>query len=493
VIHHIDAHQCIKAIFMNTSLPIAIIGAGPVGLAAAAHALTRGETPLIFEAGTSVGANMLSWGHVRLFTPWQHITDSASRQLLEKSGWQLPDGDTFPTGAEVVQHYLRPLAQLPNIHNNLRLSTRVISVARQSHDKMKSDGRDQAPFVIHTIDDDGRENRYLAKAVIDASGTYTSPNPLGANGVFALGERAMSAHLYYGIPDVLGTQQTRYANKTIMVVGSGHSAFNAILDLVALQERAPQTTIIWAVRRSKIGQLFGGGDDDALSARGALGSNVRQLVETGRIRFVTDFHVTEVRPYNTQVMVIAEDNAQEIVDEVIVTTGFRPDLTMLSELRLDLDTAVESPRVLAPLIDPNLHSCGTVRPHGAEELRHPENNFYIVGMKSYGRAPTFLLLTGYEQARSVVAAIVGDWQAARDVQLVLPETGVCVTNVDSGSACCGVGSQASSETATTAIALNTPQLITLTAIPVIESTPKAIIETIGTSSRACGCEDTCCS
>lgn len=478
---------------MNTSLPIAIIGAGPVGLAAAAHALIRNETPLIFEAGTSVGANMLSWGHVRLFTPWQYITDSASRQLLEKSGWQLPDGDTFPTGAEVVHHYLRPLAQLPKIHNHLRLSTRVISVTRQGYDKMKTDGRDEAPFVIHTIDDDGHENRYLAKAVIDASGTYTSPNPLGANGVLALGEKAMSDHLYYGIPNVLDTHQARYANKTVMVVGSGHSAFNAILDLVALQDRAPQTHIIWAVRRAKVGQLFGGGDDDALSARGALGSNVRHLVETGRIRFVSDFRVAQVRPHNTQVMVIAENNAQEIVDEVIVTTGFRPDLTMLSEMRLDLDNAVESPTVLAPLIDPNIHSCGTVRPHGAEELRHPENNFYIVGMKSYGRAPTFLLLTGYEQARSVVSAIAGDWQAAREVQLELPETGVCVTNNDGSSACCGVGSQANCETPVATIALNAPQLITLTTIPVIESAPKPIVETIGTSSRACGCDDTCCS
>ena len=108
-------------------------------------------------------------------------------------------------------------------------------------------------------------------------------------------------------------------------------------------------------------------------------------------------------------------------------------------MRLDLDPAVESPRALAPLIDPNLHSCGTVRPHGAEELKHPDANLFAIGMKSYGRAPTFLMLTGYEQARSVVSAIAGDWEAARRVELVLPETGVCSLDrdVESSGACCG--------------------------------------------------------
>ena len=116
-------------------------------------------------------------------------------------------------------------------------------------------------------------------------------------------------------------------------------------------------------------------------------------------------------------------------DELIVCTGARPDLAMLRELRLDLDPAVEATRSLAPLIDPNLHSCGTVRPHGEAELRQPEKDFYIIGMKSYGRAPTFLMATGYEQARSVVAALCGDWEAARAVRLNLPETGVCVTDL----------------------------------------------------------------
>lgn len=426
----------------NTHLPVAVIGAGPVGLAATAHLLERGETPLLFEVGATVGASMLQWGHVRLFTPWRHITDKAACSLLKPTGWQLPDPDHYPTGAQIVNDYLIPLANVSQLQPHLHLSTKVLSVTRQGFDKMKTEGREKAPFVITVETADGEEARYLAKAVIDASGTYTSPNPLGANGVLALGESKLRDHIYYGIPDVLGTPKPRYANRTVLVVGSGHSAFNTILDLMKLTDVAPQTHIIWAVRRARIGQMFGGGESDELAARGALGQKVQELVDRGAIQFVTGFRTAQLRSVNGQVEVIGETGTIESVDEIIVTTGFRPDLSILSEMRLELDPAVESPTVLAPLVDPNFHSCGTVRPHGAEELKHPEPNFYIIGMKSYGRAPTFLLLTGYEQARSVVAAIAGDWEAAREVQLELPETGVCVTNYDGDGVSASCGSEA---------------------------------------------------
>ena len=171
----------------------------------------------------------------------------------------------------------------------------------------------------------------------------------------------------------------------------------------------------------------------AAAERGSLGQRVRQQVARGTIQLVTGFQLERLTRTDDGVVVASADQALPAVDEIIATTGFRPDLALLSELRLELDPAVESPTALAPLIDPNVHSCGTVRPHGAFELRHPETDFYIAGMKSYARAPTFLMLTGYEQVRSIVAALRGDWASARDVQLVLPETGVCSSSV----ACCG--------------------------------------------------------
>jgi thioredoxin reductase len=424
----------------RSSLPVVVIGAGPVGLAAAAHLVNAGETPLVLEAGGAVGASIRSWGHVRLFSPWQYNIDSIAGKLLEQNGWRSPDAETFPTGAELVEHYLSPLACLPQLNPHIRLNHEVLAVTRQGFDKMKTVGREDAPFLLTVQTPDG-EDEIIAKAVIDASGTYTSPNPLGASGVPALGERAFANHIYYGIPDILRVHRPRYAGRSVLVVGSGHSAFNAVLDLATLADEEPSTNITWVVRKADMRHVYGGGANDVLAARGELGLRVQQLVKTGVVRLVTSFKVQRLVAEGKRVVVVGERETVGPFDEIIATTGFRPDMSLLSELRLDLDAGVESPTVLAPLIDPNFHSCGTVRPHGAEELKHPEQDFYIVGMKSYGRAPTFLMLTGYEQVRSVVAAITGDWDAARDVQLELPETGVCFTDLNApGGGCCTVSS-----------------------------------------------------
>ncbi|HEX6292828.1 MAG TPA: NAD(P)-binding domain-containing protein [Herpetosiphonaceae bacterium] len=427
----------------RSTLPVIVIGAGPVGLAAAAHLVRRGETPLILEAGPAVGASVLKWGHVQLFTPWSYATDGVASRLLTAAGWKAPNPDRYPTGRELVEHYLLPLAELPQIRPHLRVHTRVRTITRQGFDKMKTVGREAAPFVVSVSTADGAEETILARAVIDASGSYQSPNPVGASGVPARGERAAADRIFYGIPDVLGAERDRYANQTVLVAGSGASAFNALLDLAALAERAPATRVIWVLRRGLTEQVYGGGDLDQLPARGALGQRVRHLVEQGTVQVATGFKITAIERVGERLRVVGEQDQLGPVDQIIVTTGFRPDLSILSELRLALDPAVESPVVLAPLIDPNVHSCGTVRPHGVDELSHPEPDFYIIGSKSYGRAPTFLLLTGYEQARSVVAAIAGDWEAARQVQLVLPETGVCSGDADSAGCAVTLGPPAS--------------------------------------------------
>ena len=431
----------------DSPLPVAVIGAGPVGLAAAAHLLAQGEEPIIFEAGAAAGENVLAWGHVRLFSPWRFMVDAAAHALLiANARWLEPDPGVYPTGRELVEDYLAPLAALPEIRTRLRLNTRVILVTRDGFDKMKSEGREDAPFVLTVQRPDGSEEPVLAKAVIDASGTTATPNPLGAAGVLAIGERQLVDRIFYGIPDVLDVHRDRYAGRRVLVVGSGHSAFNALLDLVDLADAAPGTTITWAIRRpsNRLSTLFGGGINDALPARGALGERVQRLVEDQRLRLVSGFKVGRLTETQDGIVVAGDDEVVGPFDEIIATTGFRPDQALLAELRLDLDPAVESPRTLAPLIDPNVHSCGSVPPHGEAELRHPETGAYIVGMKSYGRAPTFLMLTGYEQVRSIAAAIAGDWEAARDVQLVLPETGVCSSGIlaDRGvvsaeAACCG--------------------------------------------------------
>src|SRR5690606_34029468 len=135
----------------ESTLPVAVIGAGPVGLAAAAHLLERGETPLIFEAGAQVGTNIRDWGHVRMCSPWSLTVDSASVRLLEAEGWQMPTADELPTGNELIDRYLLPLAALPAIQPHLHLNARVIAISRRHIDKMKDAGRDDAPFVLHVV------------------------------------------------------------------------------------------------------------------------------------------------------------------------------------------------------------------------------------------------------------------------------------------------------------------------------------------------------
>ncbi|HEU5102481.1 MAG TPA: NAD(P)-binding domain-containing protein [Roseiflexaceae bacterium] len=422
-------------------LPIAIIGAGPVGLAAAAHLIERSMSFVVFEAGPRVGHSALAWGHVQMFSPWKYTVDPAAVRLLEQTGWHAPDPEGYPTGRTLVEQYLAPLAAHEAIAPHVLLNRRVAHITRAGFDKMKTTGREQAPFQLSISGADGLEEIVYARAVIDASGTYTTPNPLGASGLPAAGERALSDRIVYSIPDVLGRERSRYAGKRVLVAGSGHSAFNAILDLAALAEQEEGTSVTWVVRRGEMGQTYGGGENDALPARGALGQRIRALVERGVVQLITGWRTDHLERTPDGIVVFAGDQALAPVDEIIVATGLRPDLAMLSELRLGLDPTVEAPTTLAPLIDPNIHSCGTVPPHGADELAHPEPNFYMIGMKSYGRAPTFLLLTGYEQARSVVAALAGDWEAARRVELVLPETGVCSGPVAAGggtaSSCCG--------------------------------------------------------
>lgn len=416
------------------SYPVVIIGAGPVGLAAAAHLVRTGKTPLLLEAGATVGASMLQWGHIRLFSPWRYIVDQQAQTLLTEQGWQAPDSEGYPTGREIVEQYLFPLSQVPAIKQALHLQTRAKAISRARLDKVKTPTREETPFVVRVEQADGAEQDILAQAVIDASGTYQAPNPLGAHGFFALGEQAAGDRIFYGIPDVLGAERARYAGKRVLVVGSGHSAQQTLLELAQLAEQEPDTQLVWAIRRPAVQQMFGGGADDALPERGQLGLRSLALLDQGQARLVAGVEIQALRRTAEGVVIVGEEERIGPVDEIIATTGFRPDLSFLREVRLSLDPGLESPLVLAPLIDPNIHSCGTVPPHGVDELSHPETNLFIVGMKSYGRAPTFLMLTGYEQVRSIVAALRGDWESARRVELVLPETGVCST--DLGGSCC---------------------------------------------------------
>lgn len=438
--------------------PVVVIGAGPAGLAAAAHLVERGLDVVVLERGDRAGAAVRQWAHVRLFSQWSELVDPAARRLLEQAGWVAPDPDGYPTGGEWAEAYLQPLADA--LGDRVRHGSTVTGVARRGRDRVVDSGRAGQPFTVHVDGPVGPE-RVVASAVIDASGTFARPNPLGGDGYPADGEAAAAHRIAYRVPDTTDpADEARYGGRTTAVVGAGHSALTALVALASVAERIPGTEAVWVLRRGVVGDAFGGGDADELPARGALGQRAKRAVEAGHVRVVTGFRTAAVELDGETVTLRSEDGVViEGLDEVVGLTGFRPDHSMMAELRLDLDDRLEAPRRLAPLIDPNVHSCGTVYPHGVAELAHDgEPGVFLVGMKSYGRAPTFLAMTGYEQVRSVVASIAGDHEAAARVELTLPETGVCGgaglfdEAADTAAGCC---------TPATPASLAAPQLVQL--------------------------------
>ncbi|WKX11161.2 NAD(P)-binding domain-containing protein [Streptomyces sp. NL15-2K] len=413
------------SVSITDQLPVVVIGAGPIGLAAAAHLVERGLEPLVLEAGLSAGTAVRDWSHVRLFSPWSEVTDPAAEKLLAPTGWVRPDGTTYPSGGDWAGQYLQPLADV--LGDKVRYGATVTGVARAGRDRIVDSGRDEQPFTVHIRTSEGIEERISASAVIDASGTWSVPSPVGANGLPALGEQRAADRVSYRVPDLEDPAvRARYAGKRTAVVGSGASAFTALAYLADLAKEEDGTHAVWILRRGLGADTYGGGEADQLPARGALGLRAKAAVEDGYASAVTGFRTQAVEKEGDRLVLVAEDGRRlDPVDEVIVLTGFRPDLSFLSEIRLGLDERLQAPTALAPLIDPNAHSCGTVYPHGVRELSHPEQGIYLVGMKSYGRAPTFLAMTGYEQVRSITAALAGDQEAAERVELTLPETGVC--------------------------------------------------------------------
>jgi thioredoxin reductase len=424
-------------------LPVAIIGAGPIGLATAANLIDRGIDFVLLESGDRVGASVEQWGHIRLFSPWRHLVDPVSRRLLTETGWTEPPADSLPTGGELVRDFLAPLAELPAIAARTRLGVTVTDVTREGMDRTRTNGRAQAPFLLRVQTAAGVEE-LTARAVVDASGTYRTPNSLGSSGLDPLGLPEVADLVSPALPDVLGRERAAFAGRHTVIVGAGHSAANTLLNLAALADAQPETRITWVIRNATAARVSTAPDDE-LQARASIGSSVDGLVAAGRIALVDRFEIvrlartSDAESSGVRITGRRGDGLETIeADRIVNATGFRPNLEMLREIRLELDDIVEAPKRLAPLIDPNVHSCGTVAPHGFAELTQPERDFFIVGMKSYGRAPTFLLATGYEQVRSISAWLAGDAASARNVELVLPATGVCSTDAStaSGGGCC---------------------------------------------------------
>ncbi len=390
---------------------VVVIGAGPVGIATAAQLLQKGLVPVVLEQGETAGRAMLEWGHVRVFTPWRLMIDPAVVALLHEAGWETPDGDHIPTGKEIVEQYLIPASQITPRKDHITLGVEVTAVSKRGMSKSVSRGREDAPYTIHYTDAEGGAQVIEAASVIDASGTWSNPNPIGADGLPVPGEAEAQGQITYLIPDSLGAARALYERQSTLVLGGGHSATNVILDLLKLREADANTKVFWGLRHNTMEKLLSSvGLNKELPGRAALGIAAKAAVDEGALDLLAPMRVDRIARIDGRLhvsLMIAGEPRSIIVDRIVVNTGFRPDMGMLREVRLDLDDVVEAPRILSPMIDPNLHSCGSVPAHGVKELSHTDKNFFIVGMKSYGRAPTFLMRTGYKQIQSITDSLAG--------------------------------------------------------------------------------------
>jgi thioredoxin reductase len=393
---------------------LAIVGAGPIGLEAAVTALDAGFDVHVFERGEP-GAHPLAWGHVRMFTPWRLNVGPVSRAHLERSGWIPPQPEAFPTGRELAERYLQPLAGLPELQSRVHLHAQVVHISRQGllkGDEVGIAARSERPFRLMVRDQGGRESFLHAFSVIDASGVYGQPNWAGDGGIPARSELYLAPQLSYHPDDVLGLGRERYAGKQVMVIGAGTSAATTVISLAQLAHGATGTQVVWVTRRAGEA-LFPPITDDPLSERHALYARARTLAggEEPGVTHIGGAHVegfefnAATHRYRVTLM-IDEQRRVEEVDRVIVNNGFGPDDSLYRELQVHESYASRGPmRLSTALSEAGTGDCMTTPGFGADVLENPEPNFFILGHKSYGRNPDFLLQTGYRQVADVVAAL----------------------------------------------------------------------------------------
>lgn len=398
---------------------LAVIGAGPIGLEAAAAALDQGFDVHVFERG-EIGAHPIAWGHVRMFTPWKMNVGPHSRARLEATGWTAPDPAAFPTGAELAEHYLRPLAALPDLKPRLHTHAQVVHASRRG--ALKGDegpARRDRPFRLLVRDAGGRESFLHAFALIDASGVYGQPNWAGDGGIPARQELYLSPQMSYHLEDVLGERRERHAGKRTLVIGAGASAATTIAALAQLADEVPGTSAVW-VTRGAADTVCAGVASDPLPERAALCARARVLAAGGHSAIahvggaaVEGFEFNSATHRYRVNLRVGEQTRNEEADLVIVQTGFGPDNSLYRELQVhECWTSRGTMKLAVALSESGASDCLDAPVFGADQLAHPEPDFYILGHKSYGRNPNFLLATGYAQVGEVIAQLARSLEPA---------------------------------------------------------------------------------
>ncbi|HYN19881.1 MAG TPA: flavoprotein [Thermoanaerobaculia bacterium] len=385
---------------------IAILGAGPIGLEAALAAVEGGYPFSLYEAAPTVGGNVRVWGHVRMFTPWDLNVSPRMRSRLEGA----PAGGDCPTGNELAERLLDPLAALPDIAPNLQLGTRVLAIGREGllkHEEIANAERARRPFRI-LLTDGSREWTEGADVVIDATGTYGHPNSLGDSGIPAPGERALGREIRRQIPD-FAREAPEWAGKTVLLAGAGHSAQTAVRELARLAQDAPDTRLVWALRTTE--PTWGTHENDPLPERAHLAAEARELAggASPAVSVRRGTAIEELARPNGKIEVTLRNGSGSDrieVDRILSLTGFVGDHELYRQLQVHECYATCGPiKLSAALLGAAAGDCLTQTSHGAETLINPEPGFFILGIKSYGRNNTFLMRVGWEQVSEAFGSL----------------------------------------------------------------------------------------
>ncbi|HET9690464.1 MAG TPA: NAD(P)-binding protein [Acidimicrobiales bacterium] len=372
---------------------VAVIGAGPVGIDAALAAHERGWDVVVYERASRVAGNVRDWAHVRMFTPW--AIDVSPRMVAAVAA---PPGGC-PSGADFADYLDRVAGRLPA--GAVRLGTTVEAVGREGllkSDEIGTGERDRRCFRLLVRAGDGAEVIEHADVVVDCSGTWHNPAPLGAAGIPAPGER--SCDVVRRIPEVDGS----WAGRRVLLAGAGKSAQTAARALAGAG-----ADLTWAVR--SLAPTWGAVDDDPLPDRAALVTSSQAIDRAGHVRKGVTVQALAAVGEGVQVDLAGADGATTriVVDRVVSLVGASPDAGIYRQLQVHECYATEGPMSLAATL---LGSAGgdclaQVSP-GVDSLRNPEPQFFVLGSKSYGRTSTFLLRVGYDQVDAVFASLADE-------------------------------------------------------------------------------------
>ena len=396
---------------------IAILGAGPVGLEAALQAASLQLPFTVYERG-KVGEHLHRWGHVRLFSPFGMNSTPLGRKRIaaDEPGHELPADSEILTGRQHLAAYVDPLAKSPLLREHIRTETVVLQVGRRGFLKEDAPGdaaRGQHPFLL-LLRHANKELIEEAEVVLDCTGTYGQPRFLGEGGIPAAGEAAARQHITWGLEDILGEKSSTYADKTTLVVGGGYSAAATVCNLAKLAEKHSATWVIW-LTRGKGTQPIKRFVNDPLKERDQLAVRANMLATRGdgNVEFHSQSVVTAIecggadRGFKIRAVCGGKGMTWD-VDRLIANVGYTPNTDLYRELQVHESYAtLGTTNLAAVLFKHGGGDCLGVPSSGAETLRNPEPNFYVLGAKSYGRFSNFLLRTGSQQVRDVFTLLMG--------------------------------------------------------------------------------------